>query len=61
MLIYGILLTIPEFHRTTQYGMDYVLGRNCRFLQGPQTNKNSVRRIREAIQAGWHHSELFLN
>ncbi|KAE8324810.1 hypothetical protein BDV39DRAFT_216925 [Aspergillus sergii] len=50
-----------EFHRTTQYGMDYVLGRNCRFLQGPNTNPNSVRRIREAIKAGRHHSELFLN
>lgn len=50
-----------EFHRTTQYGMDYVLGRNCRFLQGPKTNQNSVRRIREGIQSGRHHSELFLN
>lgn len=50
-----------EFHRTTQYGMDYVLGRNCRFLQGPKTSSNSVRRIREAIKEGRHHSELFLN
>ncbi|GKZ24259.1 hypothetical protein AbraCBS73388_011063 [Aspergillus brasiliensis] len=41
--------------------MDYVLGRNCRFLQGPKTNPNSVRRIREALKAGRHHSELFLN
>lgn len=41
--------------------MDYVLGRNCRFLQGPQTNPNSVRRLREAIRDGRHHSELFLN
>lgn len=55
------MLKIPEFHRTTQYGMDYVLGRNCRFLQGPKTNPNSVRRIREALKAGRHHSELFLN
>ncbi|KAJ5272640.1 hypothetical protein N7478_007765 [Penicillium angulare] len=56
-----IIFASGEFHRTTQYGMDYVLGRNCRFLQGPKTNPNSVRRIREAIQAGRHHSELFLN
>lgn len=55
------VLTESEFHRTTQYGMDYVLGRNCRFLQGPKTNPNSVRRIREALDAGRHHSELFLN
>jgi hypothetical protein len=50
-----------EFHRTTQYGIDYVLGRNCRFLQGPKTNKHSTRRIREAIEAGRQHSEVFLN
>ncbi|KAI3287006.1 hypothetical protein DTO002I6_7985 [Penicillium roqueforti] len=56
-----IIFASEEFHRTTQYGMDYVLGRNCRFLQGPKTNANSVRRLREAINAGRHHSEMFLN
>ncbi|KAJ5234737.1 uncharacterized protein N7469_003905 [Penicillium citrinum] len=56
-----IIFASEEFHRTTQYGMDYVLGRNCRFLQGPKTNPNSVRRIREAIRDCRHHSELFLN
>jgi hypothetical protein len=52
---------LTEFHRTTQYGMDYVLGRNCRFLQGPQTNPFSVRRIRDKIEAGKEHCETFLN
>ncbi|OGE54063.1 hypothetical protein PENARI_c006G02445 [Penicillium arizonense] len=56
-----IIFASGEFHRTTQYGMGYVLGRNCRFLQGPKTNPNSVRRIREGIKAERHHSELFLN
>ncbi|KAJ5103179.1 hypothetical protein N7532_003708 [Penicillium argentinense] len=56
-----IIFASEEFHRTTQYGMDYVLGRNCRFLQGPKTNPNSVRRIREALKDCRHHSELFLN
>ncbi|OKL60874.1 hypothetical protein UA08_03729 [Talaromyces atroroseus] len=37
-----IIFASEEFHRTTQYGMDYVLGRNCRFLQGPKTNRNSI-------------------
>ncbi|KAE8395527.1 hypothetical protein BDV23DRAFT_194217 [Aspergillus alliaceus] len=50
-----------EFHRTTQYGTDYVLGRNCRFFQGPKTNPNRLRRIKDALEAGKHHSELFLN
>lgn len=50
-----------EFHRTTQYGMNYVIGRNCRFLQGPKTNPFSVRRIRDKILAGKEHYETFLN
>ncbi|KAF5865078.1 hypothetical protein ETB97_005319 [Aspergillus alliaceus] len=50
-----------QFHRTTQYGTDYVLGRNCRFFQGPKTNPNRLRRIKDALEAGKHHSELFLN
>ena len=50
-----------EFHRTTQYGMNYVLGRNCRFLQGPKTNPFSVKRIREKVLAGEEHYETFLN
>ncbi|KAJ5888628.1 PAS-associated C-terminal [Penicillium taxi] len=56
-----IIFASEEFHRTTQYGMDYVLGRNCRFLQGPKTNPNSTRRLRDAIKECRHHSELFLN
>ncbi|KAJ5395249.1 uncharacterized protein N7487_009552 [Penicillium crustosum] len=56
-----IIFASGEFHRTTQYDMDYVLGQNCRFLQGSKTNPNSVQRIREALKAGRHHSELFLN
>ncbi|CAG8908875.1 unnamed protein product [Penicillium egyptiacum] len=56
-----IIFASEGFHSSTQYGMDYVLGRNCRFLQGPKTNPDSVRRIREAVKAGRHQSELFLN
>lgn len=50
-----------EFNRTTQYGMNYILGRNCRFLQGPFTNPLSVRRLRDAVVAGRQHQEVFLN
>ncbi|KAI9771866.1 MAG: hypothetical protein M1840_001636 [Geoglossum simile] len=38
-----IVFASEEFHHTTQYGMSYVLGRNCRFLQGPKTDPFSVR------------------
>ncbi|KAL8383158.1 hypothetical protein RB595_006763 [Gaeumannomyces hyphopodioides] len=56
-----IVFASEEFHRTTQYGMSYVLGRNCRFLQGPKTNPNSVRRLAEKIRAGKECFETFLN
>ncbi|KAL8722927.1 MAG: hypothetical protein Q9225_000697 [Loekoesia sp. 1 TL-2023] len=56
-----IVFASEEFNRTTQYGMSYVIGRNCRFLQGPKTNISSVRRIREATEAGREHCEVFLN
>ncbi|CAG8949435.1 hypothetical protein HYFRA_00005064 [Hymenoscyphus fraxineus] len=56
-----IVFASEEFHRTTQYGMSYVLGRNCRFLQGPKTNPHSVRRLHEVIDAAKEHCEVFLN
>ncbi|KZL67734.1 hisactophilin c49s mutant phototropin phy3 fusion protein [Colletotrichum tofieldiae] len=56
-----IVMASEEFHRTTQYGMNYVIGRNCRFLQGPRTNSYSVKRLREKCLAGKEHYETFLN
>ncbi|KAK5070717.1 hypothetical protein LTS08_000363 [Lithohypha guttulata] len=56
-----IVFASEEFNRTTQYGMNYILGRNCRFLQGPFTNPLSVRRLRDAVVAGRQHQEVFLN
>lgn len=55
------LANFAEFHRTTQYGVSYAIGRNCRFLQGPKTNRSSVARFKEMITAGKEHSEVFLN
>ncbi|KAG8163404.1 hypothetical protein KVR01_006701 [Diaporthe batatas] len=56
-----IIFASEEFHRTTQYGTKHVIGRNCRFLQGPKTNPFSIRRIREKLDAGKEHYETFLN
>ncbi|KAK3075896.1 hypothetical protein LTR53_000325 [Teratosphaeriaceae sp. CCFEE 6253] len=56
-----IVFASEEFTRTTQYGMGYVIGRNCRFLQGPKTNPNSVRRLAEACVAGKELTEVFVN
>lgn len=56
-----IVFASEEFARTTQYGMTYAIGRNCRFLQGPQTSPNSVRRIAMACAAGKECNEVFVN
>ena len=40
------------FERTTGYQRSRVIGRNCRFLQGPDTDPEAVQRIRNAIEAG---------
>lgn len=36
----------------TGYKLDQVLGRNCRFLQGPATDPKAVDRIRSGIEKG---------
>lgn len=56
-----IVFASEEFARTTQYGMTYAIGRNCRFLQGPRTSKDSVRRLAEACRAGRETTEVFVN
>lgn len=56
-----IVFASEEFHRTTQYGMGYAIGRNCRFLQGPRTSVHSVRRLAQAVSASKEHCEIFLN
>jgi PAS domain S-box-containing protein len=41
----------PAFERMTGYPPAEVLGRDCRFLQGPATDRAAVRRIGEALDA----------
>jgi len=52
---------MPEFYNTSQYGKDYVIGRNCRFLQGPKTSNATVKRMIEALAAGQEITETILN
>lgn len=56
-----IVYASEEFYRTTRYSRDDVLGRNCRFLQGPMTNKTTVARLGAAIKAGQESCETVLN
>jgi two-component system, cell cycle sensor histidine kinase and response regulator CckA len=48
----GIVYVSPGFERITGYASDEVLGRNCRFLQGRDTDPSAVAQLREAILAG---------
>ena len=49
------------FERATGYRAPEVLGRNCRFLQGPDTSRELVREVREAIAAGRDHVSVLRN
>ena len=40
-----------SFERITGYAANMAIGRNCRFLQGPDTDPDDVKRLREAIAA----------
>ena len=65
----GVVLTDPwlsdhpivwandAFCELTGYRRDEVVGRNCRFLQGPLTDVGAVARIRAAIAAREHFHE----
>lgn len=46
-----IIFTNEAFHETTGYSPDEVLGRNCRFLQGPETDRSVVADVRDALKA----------
>lgn len=37
------------------------MGKNCRFLQGPKTNKRIVAKLAEAIKSGHEACETILN
>ncbi|TKX84926.1 PAS domain-containing protein [Halorubrum sp. SS5] len=49
------------FEELTGYDEEEVLGRNCRFLQGEDTNPDTVAAIREAVDTGESISTDILN
>jgi PAS domain S-box-containing protein len=51
----------PAFTRLTGYDLDEVLGRNCRFLQGPNTDPTAISRIRSALADERPITEVLLN
>lgn len=47
-----IVYASSSFLRMTGYHLNDVLGRNCRFLQGPQTDQANIDLVRKSIQEG---------
>ncbi|KAK4507193.1 hypothetical protein PRZ48_000928 [Zasmidium cellare] len=56
-----IVYASEEFYNISQYNKDYVIGRNCRFLQGPKTSHSAVRRLIETLSQGEECCETILN
>jgi PAS domain S-box-containing protein len=46
-----IIFANPAFCRLTRYRLAEILGRNCRFLQGPSTDPATVTRIATSLRA----------
>lgn len=56
-----IVYATQGFLNLTGYTLDQVLGRNCRFLQGPETDPKAVEKIRKSIEDGTDMSICLLN
>jgi PAS domain S-box-containing protein len=51
----------PAFEKMTGYRAEDVLGRNCRFLQGPRTDRSVADGIGAALRAGRPSTAVLLN
>lgn len=51
----------PAFTTLTGYAREDVIGRSCRFLQGPDTDPDVIRRLGKAIAQGRDTVETLLN
>lgn len=56
-----ILYANPAFERLTGYSSDEAIGRNCRFLQGPNTDPAAVAELRSSIARGEDAQVVLLN
>lgn len=56
-----IVFASDGFLELTEYSREEILGRNCRFLQGQDTDPEAVSEIREAVRNGSETSVRLLN
>ncbi len=57
----GIIYANNAFLSLTGYDLADIVGKNCRFLQGPKTDPDSIIKIHEAIKSGSDISIDILN
>jgi PAS domain S-box-containing protein len=56
-----IVYCSPGFVQLTGYDMHSILGHNCRFLQGPETDQNEVKKLETACAEGREETVVIKN
>ncbi len=56
-----IIYVNPSFERITGYGRDELMGKNCRFLQGTDTDSPAAKQLRIAIEEGRESQVILRN
>jgi PAS domain S-box-containing protein len=56
-----IIFASQGFLELSGYKLDEILGRNCRFMQGPKTDQNQVEKLRNGIRDGVDTAVCLLN
>ena len=56
-----MIFVSDEFEAQTGYSIEESIGRNCRFLQGPETSPEAIEAIRWALRAETRFSIDILN
>lgn len=56
-----IIFANDAFLRLTGYGREEILGRNCRFLGGPETDREASKAVRNAVEEARAISTKLLN
>lgn len=56
-----IVYASDGFVKVTGYERTEIIPRNCRFLQGPRTDRDSVAKIKKSLDVPAEHVELLLN
>ena len=56
-----IIYASESFLKLTGYDLNEVIGHNCRFLQGPETDKYTIKKLSHAVKNGIECKEIILN